>query len=275
MLVLAATPIGNLGDASRRLIEALEGADVVAAEDTRVAHRLLAALRVENRPRLVVVNEHTERDRVEELLGAARTQAVVLVTDAGMPTVSDPGFALVQAAAAGGVPVTVLPGPSAVLAALAVSGLPTDRFAFEGFPPRRAGERRRFLVALATEPRTTVLFESPHRTAALLAAMVEVLGPDRRAVVARELTKLHEEVVRGTLADLRAWADGGVRGEVVVVLAGAAAPPVAEGDAVADVGRLVASGVRLADAAAEVAARTGVPRRTLYDAALAARAADA
>ena len=271
MLVLAATPIGNLGDASRRLIEALESADVLAAEDTRVAHRLLAGLGVSNRPRLVAVNEHTERARTEEVLAAARTGTVVLVSDAGTPTVSDPGFALVRAAAEADVEVTALPGASAVLTALALSGLPTDRFAFDGFPPRKPGERRRFLEAYASEPRTTVLFESPNRTAALLAAMVEVLGPDRPAAVARELTKLHEEVVRGTLAELAAWAEGGVRGEVVVVLAGAERAEVSQEDATAEVLRLVAGGSRLADAAAQVASATGLPRRDLYTAALAAR----
>lgn len=271
MLVLAATPIGNLGDASRRLIETLERAPVVAAEDTRVAQRLLAGLGVANRPRLVVVNEHTERARIGELLAAARDADVVLVSDAGMPTVSDPGFALVRAAVDAGVVVTAVPGASAVLTALALSGLPTDRFAFEGFAPRRPGERRRFLEALVSEPRTTVLFESPLRTAALLAAMVEVFGPDRRAVVARELTKLHEEVVRGTVAELAAWAEGGVRGEVVVVLEGADPRPVTTEEALVEVQRLVDGGMRLADAASAVAGRTGLPRRTLYEAALAAR----
>jgi 16S rRNA (cytidine1402-2'-O)-methyltransferase len=271
VLILAATPIGNLGDATRRLVEALEAAPVVAAEDTRVAQRLLAALGIANRPRLVTVNEHTERDRIEELLALAALQDVVLTTDAGMPTVSDPGFALVRAATGAGVPVTALPGASAVLVALALSGLPTDRFAFDGFPPRKDGERRRWLVELADERRTVVLFESPNRVAALLAAMVEVLGPDRRAAVCRELTKLHEEVVRGTLAELAAWAAGGVRGEVVVVLEGAtAAVPSAE-DALARTLALVEGGTSLRDAAAQVAGETGVSRRELYEAALAAR----
>ena len=271
MLVLAATPIGNLGDASRRLIATLEGSTVLAVEDTRTAQRLLAGLGVENRPRLVVVNEHTERGRVAELVEVARDGDVVLVSDAGMPTVSDPGFALVRAAIDAGVVVTAVPGASAVLAALAISGLPTDRFVFEGFPPRKPGERRRFLEALSAERRTVVLFESPNRVAGLLTAMVEVFGPERRAVVARELTKLYEEVVRGTVAELAGWAEGGVRGEVVVVLAGA--QPVAAGpeDALAEVQRLVAGGVRLKEASAEVAERTGLPRRDLYEAALAAR----
>ncbi|MGN6445570.1 16S rRNA (cytidine(1402)-2'-O)-methyltransferase [Amnibacterium sp.] len=271
MLVLAATPIGNLGDATRRLEAVLAAASVIAAEDTRVAQRLLAALRIETHARLVTVNEHTERARIGELLDAAREADVVLVSDAGMPTVSDPGFALVRAAVDAGVPVTAVPGASAVLTALALSGLPTDRFVFEGFAPRKPGERRRFLQTLVAEPRTTVLFESPNRTAALLAAMLEVFGPDRQVVVARELTKLHEEVVRGTVAEVAAWAEEGVRGEVVVVLAGAEPPPASEEDAVAEVLALVAGGARLKDASAEVAERTGLSRKGLYDAALAAR----
>ncbi|MBW4043237.1 MAG: 16S rRNA (cytidine(1402)-2'-O)-methyltransferase [Acidobacteria bacterium] len=271
MLVLAATPIGNLGDASRRLMEVLASAAVIAAEDTRVAQRLLAGLHVETHARLVTVNEHTERARIAELLDAAREGDVVLVSDAGMPTVSDPGFAVVRAAVDAGVPVTAVPGASAVLTALALSGLPTDRFVFEGFPPRKPGERRRFLQTLAAEPRTTVLFESPNRVAALLAAMVEVFGPDRQVVVARELTKFYEEVVRGTVAEVLAWAERGVRGEVVVVLAGV--PPVAadSDSALEQVLALVAAGSKLKDATAEVADRTGLSRKSLYDAALAAR----
>lgn len=270
-LVLAATPIGNLGDASRRLVELLAAADVIAAEDTRVTHRLLTGLGVQTRARLVVVNEYTEAARTSELLDVARQGLVVVVSDAGMPTVSDPGFALVRAAADAGVPVTAAPGASAVLAALVLSGLPTDRFAFEGFPPRRPGERRRFLETLVAEPRTTVLFESPNRTAALLAAMVEAFGPDRQAVVARELTKLHEEVVRGTVAELVAWAEEGVRGEVVVVLAGAAPVEASFDEALAEVRGLVTAGTRLKDASAAVAARTGLSRKALYDAALTLR----
>lgn len=269
MLVLAATPIGNLGDASRRLIETLASADVIAAEDTRVAQRLIAALKVETHARLVIVNEHTERARVAELLDAARSGTVVLVSDAGMPTVSDPGFTLVRAAAEAGVTVTAVPGASAVLTALALSGLPTDRFAFEGFAPRKPGERRTFLRSLASEPRTTVLFESPNRTASLLEAMVETFGPDRRAVVARELTKLHEEVVRGTVAELAAWAADGVRGEVVVVLSGAEPVAVTMADGIEQVRGLVAAGTRTKDASAEVAARTGLSRKALYDAVVA------
>jgi 16S rRNA (cytidine1402-2'-O)-methyltransferase len=271
MIILAATPIGNLGDASRRLVEVLSTATVVAAEDTRVAQRLLAGLGVENRPRLIALHDHNERDRAAELVELARDQDVVLLSDAGMPTVSDPGFHLVEAAAAAGVGVTALPGPSAVLTALAVSGLPTDRFTFEGFLPRKQGERLSTLRAVAAEPRTMVFFESPNRLAASLGDIATALGADRRVVVCRELTKLYEEVRRGTASELAAWAAEGVRGEIVVVVAGAP-PRVADPEAaVQEVLALVASGGRLKDAAAEVADATGLGKRDLYQAALARR----
>ncbi len=268
MIILAATPIGNLGDASARLVEALGSASVVAAEDTRVAQRLLAGLGVANRPRLIALHEHNERDRAGELVELARDGDVVVLSDAGMPTVSDPGFPLVEAAVAAGVRVTALPGPSAVLTALAVSGLPTDRFTFEGFLPRKPGERRKALRALAGERRTMVFFESPNRLAASLADLAGTLGSDRRVVVCRELTKLYEEVRRGTASELAEWAAAGVRGEIALVVAGAperAADPEA---AVEQVLALVASGTRLKDAAAEVAEATGLSRRDLYQAAL-------
>ncbi|MET3568078.1 16S rRNA (cytidine1402-2'-O)-methyltransferase [Leifsonia sp. 563] len=268
MIILAATPIGNLGDASRRLVEVLSAATVVAAEDTRVAQRLLAGLGVENRPRLIALHDHNERDRAAELVELARDQDVVLLSDAGMPTVSDPGFHLVEAAAAAGVGVTALPGPSAVLTALAVSGLPTDRFTFEGFLPRKQGERLSTLRAVAAEPRTMVFFESPNRLAASLGDIATALGADRRVVVCRELTKLYEEVRRGTAAELAAWAADGVRGEIVVVVAGAPARAADPEAAVQQVLALVASGTRLKDAAAEVAEATGLGKRDLYQAAL-------
>jgi 16S rRNA (cytidine1402-2'-O)-methyltransferase len=268
MIILAATPIGNLGDASRRLVEVLSAATVVAAEDTRVAQRLLAGLGVENRPRLIALHDHNERDRAAELVELARDQDVVLLSDAGMPTVSDPGFHLVEAAAAAGVSVTALPGPSAVLTALAVSGLPTDRFTFEGFLPRKQGERLSTLRAVAAEPRTMVFFESPNRLAASLSDIATALGADRRVVVCRELTKLYEEVRRGTAAELAAWAAEGVRGEIVVVVAGAPARAADPEAAVQQVLALVASGTRLKDAAAEVAEATGIGKRDLYQAAL-------
>ncbi len=194
VIILAATPIGNLGDASRRLVEALESATVIAAEDTRTTVRLLSALGVANRPRLVALHDHNEKQRAGELVELAREQDVLLLSDAGMPTVSDPGYGVVAAAAEAGVVVTAIPGPSAVLTALAVSGLPTDRFCFEGFLPRKPGERRGALAALAREPRTMVFFESPARIGASLADMAVAFGADRRAAVCRELTKLYEEV---------------------------------------------------------------------------------
>ncbi len=269
VIILAATPIGNLGDASRRLVEALESASVVAAEDTRTAQRLLAALGVANRPRLIALHEHNERERAVELVELARGEDLLVLSDAGMPTVSDPGYALVTAAVAAGVEVTAIPGPSAVVTALAVSGLPTDRFTFEGFVPRKPGERRAWLSALSTEPRTMVFFEAPTRVAATLEAMAEAFGLDRRAAVCRELTKLHEEVARGTLAELVAWAADGVRGEIVIVVAGAEARGIPFPDAVAQVRELVRNGTRLKDAAAEVSAHTGHSRRELYQHALA------
>jgi 16S rRNA (cytidine1402-2'-O)-methyltransferase len=247
-LVLAATPLGDSRDASLRLREALATADVVAAEDTRRLRSLAAALGVTVRGRVVV-------------------------TDAGMPAVSDPGYRLVAAAAAEELPVTCLPGPSAVTTALVLSGLPVERFCFEGFAPRRDGERRRWLATLLTEPRAVVFFESPHRLADTLAAAVDVLGASRGAAVCRELTKKYEEVRRGTLAALAAGAvDDPVRGEVTVVLAGAA-PAAAQdvGTLVGEVHERVAAGERLKDAAAAVALAAGVPKRELYNASLVER----
>ncbi|MGO4300761.1 16S rRNA (cytidine(1402)-2'-O)-methyltransferase [Leifsonia sp. RAF41] len=275
MIILAATPIGNLGDASRRLVEVLGTATVVAAEDTRVAQRLLAGLGVTNRPRLIALHDHNERERAGELVELARDQDVVLLSDAGMPTVSDPGFHLVEAAAAAGVTVTALPGPSAVLTALAVSGLPTDRFTFEGFLPRKQGERLSTLRVVAAEPRTMVFFESPNRLAASLGDIATALGADRRVVVCRELTKLYEEVRRGTAAELAAWAADGVRGEIVIVVAGAPAREADPEAAVEQVVALVAAGTRLKEAAAEVAEATGLSKRDLYQAALARRSPQA
>ena len=271
MIILAATPIGNLGDASRRLVEALQQATVIAAEDTRTTQRLLAALGIDNRPRLLALHDHNAKERAPELVELARDRDVLVLSDAGMPTVSDPGYGLVAAAAAAGVAVTVIPGPSAVLTALAVSGLPTDRFTFEGFVPRKHGERSSAFRALVNEPRTMVFFDAPTRVAATLTDMVAVFGDDRRAAVCRELTKLYEEVARGTLAELVAWAEPGVRGELVVVVAGAEAREVAFPDAVTQVLELVRSGTRLKDASGEVSAHTGHSSRELYQAALAVK----
>ncbi len=271
MLILAATPIGNLGDASRRLAEVLENAEVIAAEDTRTAQRLLRALGIANRPRLVAVHDHNEKERAADLVALAASGDLVVLSDAGMPTVSDPGYGLVAEAVAQGVTVTAVPGPSAVITALAVSGMPTDRFAFEGFLPRKAGERRAALSALADEPRTMVFFESPARLAATLDDMGTVFGPQRRIAVCRELTKLYEEVRRGTAAELAAWAAEGVRGEICIVVEGAPPRSFSPEEGVRQVQQLVASGTRLKDAAAEVAAHTGLSARDLYQAVLAAR----
>ncbi|TCU83919.1 16S rRNA (cytidine1402-2'-O)-methyltransferase [Curtobacterium sp. PhB191] len=273
VIVLAATPIGNLGDASRRLVETLSSATVVAAEDTRTAIHLMRALGIENRPRLIALHEHNERAKASEVVELARDEDVVVLTDAGMPAISDPGFPLVEAAAAAGVTVTALPGPSAVLMALAVSGLPTDRFTFEGFPTRKGGERRRAFQALAGEQRTMVFFESPHRLAETLADMAVGFGGDRRAAVCRELTKLYEEVRRGPLDELVTWASEGVRGEICIVVAGAAeaTEEATLDDGVRLVLERVAAGMRMKEAAAAVADATGLSKRDLYEGALAAR----
>jgi 16S rRNA (cytidine1402-2'-O)-methyltransferase len=270
VLVLAATPIGRVDDASPRLAHELATADVVAAEDTRRLARLARDLGVSVGGRVVSYFEGNEAARTPGLVAAlVAGERVLLVTDAGMPSVSDPGYRLVAAAIEAGVDVVAVPGPSAVLTALAVSGLPVDRFCFEGFLPRKAGERSRRLAELATEPRTMVFFEAPHRTGAALAAMVEAFGPERAAAVCRELTKTHEEVRRGGLAELVAWAAGGVRGEVTIVVAGApAAPSVGPTPddwrrAVAD---LEAAGTPRKDAISQVAKSAAVPKRLVYDA---------
>lgn len=270
MIILGATPIGNLGDASRRLVETLERVAVVAAEDTRVTGQLLRGLGIENRPRLVALHEHNERERSAELVELARDDDVLVLSDAGTPTVSDPGYALVEAAIAADVTVTALPGPSAVVMALSVSGLPTDRFAFEGFLPRRS--RVAALAPLAGDPRTLVFFESPHRVADSLRDLAQAFGSDRRAAVCRELTKLYEEVARGTLAELAERFAEGARGEIVVVVEGA--PERAAADlptAVVTVLEMAAGGIRLKEAAADVAAATGLSTRDLYEAAIRAK----
>jgi 16S rRNA (cytidine1402-2'-O)-methyltransferase len=269
-LVLAATPLGDSRDASPRLVEALASADVVAAEDTRRTRALAAALGATLTGRVVSFYDAVETSRLGGLVAAVEQgQTVLLVTDAGMPSVSDPGFRLVAACVEKDLPVTCLPGPSAVTTALALSGLPCERFCFEGFAPRKDGERRRFFAALADEPRTAVFFESPHRIAATLALAAEVLGTERRAAVCRELTKTYEEVRRGSLDELAAWAADGVRGEITVVLSGAEPRQVQDVDTlVEEVRRLAGEGMRLKDAAAQVAQASGVSKKTLYDAAV-------
>lgn len=274
MLILAGTPIGQAADASSRLGPALAAADVVAAEDTRRLRRLAADLGVEVPGRVVSYFEGNEERRTGELMEDLRAgRTVVLVTDAGMPSVSDPGYRLVAAAVAEDVEVSAIPGPSAVLTALAVSGLPVDRFSFEGFPPRKQGERSRFLAELAADRRTMVFFESPHRTAATLRAMAEVFGADRPAALCRELTKTYEEVVRLPLAELATWAEDqehGVRGEVTLVVSGAGDTPATEYDEetlAALVADAEATGLSRKDAIAEVVARTGVRKKIVYAAA--------
>jgi 16S rRNA (cytidine1402-2'-O)-methyltransferase len=271
-LVLAATPLGDVRDASPRLAEALAEADVIAAEDTRRFRSLASALEVSPRGRVVSFYEDVETARLPKLLESLRAgESVVLVTDAGMPSVSDPGFRLVSACVSADIPVTCLPGPSAVTTALALSGLPCDRFCFEGFAPRKPGERSKWLSSLRDEPRTAVFFESPHRLASLLADAVSVLGPDRPAAVCRELTKTYEEVKRGPLSFLAEWAADGVRGEITVVLSGAEPREVSVADLVSEVADRVSAGERLKTAAAEVAEAAGVSKKELYDAVLAAR----
>ncbi|MFB0835232.1 16S rRNA (cytidine(1402)-2'-O)-methyltransferase [Arthrobacter halodurans] len=273
-IVLAATPIGNLGDASPRLVELMETADLVAAEDTRRLLHLANALGVRVGGRMVSYHEHNEVARIDELLEHVRAgKTLLVVSDAGMPAVSDPGFRLVEAAVAAGLTVTAVPGPSAVLTALALSGLPTDRFTFEGFLPRKAGDRASRLAELGEERRTMVFFEAPHRLEPMLRALADAFGADRPAAVARELTKLHEEVRRGPLRELLLWAEGEVRGEIAVVVGGAPAgeAPRAENH-VASVQALVDGGMRLKDAVGAVAERERVSKRELYAAVLAARA---
>ena len=268
-LILAATPLGDPGDASPRLVAALATAAVIAAEDTRRLRRLCADLGVTPSGRVVSFFEGNETGRVPALLDALRDGSdVLVVTDAGMPAISDPGYRLVAAAVAAGLTVTVLPGPSAVTAALAVSGLPVDRFCFEGFLPRRDGERRRALAALAGEPRTVVFFEAPHRLAATLLALVEAFGPDRPAAVCRELTKTYEQIRRETLRELAEWATGDVRGEITLVVGGA--PAVASSAEPAELAAAVADREAAAesrkDAIAAVARAYGLPKRVVYEA---------
>lgn len=278
-LVLAGTPIGDVKDAPPRLAEELAGADVVAAEDTRRLRRLTQALGVQPAGRVVSYFEGNESARTPELVQALlEGSRVLLVTDAGMPSVSDPGYRLVAAAVEKDIKVTAVPGPSAVLTALALSGLPVDRFCFEGFLPRKAGERRSRLKEVAEERRTLVYFEAPHRLDDTLAAMAEVFGAERRAAVCRELTKTYEEVRRGGLGELAEWAAEGVRGEITVVVEGAPEKGAEEVDATEFVRRVrirEEAGERRKEAIAAVAAEAGVPKREVFDAVVAAKKAGA
>ena len=273
-LVLGGAPLGQPGDVGPRLRQAMASADVLAVEDTRRLHRLATDLEVTLTGRVVTFHESVERQRLPGLMAALADGAtVLLITDAGMPSVSDPGYTLVRAAIEAGVDVTSVPGPSAVVTALAVSGLPVDRFCFEGFLPRKAGERRSRLVSLADERRTMVFFESPHRLADALGDCAAAFGGDREAAVCRELTKTHEEVRRGPLSSLVEWAADGVRGEITLVVAGAVPEPVSlsADELAALVAGEEAAGASRKDAIRAVVTRTGLPRRTVYDAVVAAK----
>ncbi len=269
--MVAATPIGRVDDASPRLAAELVAADVIAAEDTRRLRRLLSDLGVETSARVVSYFEGNESQRTPSLVEALQSgQRVVLVTDAGMPSISDPGYRLVAAAVAAEIEVTAVPGPSAVLTALAVSGLPVDRFCFEGFLPRKGGERRRRLTELAAEPRTMVFFEAPHRTVQTLAAMADVFGAERSVALCRELTKTFEEVRRGRLDEVTAWAREGIRGEITIVVAGAEPTEPADlddGELRALVDVAVERGLSRKDAITQVATDTGIVRKSVYEAA--------
>ncbi len=266
-LVLVATPIGNMADISPRAVDALRDADAICCEDSRRTGKLLERAGIARRAPLLVVNDHTEVNRIGEVLARlARGERIAVVTDAGMPGISDPGERLVRAASAQGFTVEVVPGPSAAVAALVVSGLPAGRFVFEGFLPRKGSGRSQRLEALATEPRTIVMYEAPHRLARTLVDLAEAFGEDRRVAIARELTKLHEEVVRGTLADALTWAsENEPRGEFVLVVDGAPTAEEATDDEVLDAVRAaLARGLSARDAAAEVARSLGVPKRRAY-----------
>ena len=271
MLILAATPIGNLSDASPRLVEHLVGSKFIAAEDTRTLFKLAQALGVKINAKLFSLHDHNERERLEQLVEVARDNDLLVVSDAGMPTVSDPGFNLVRACAEAGVAVTIVPGPSAVLSALAVSGLPTDRFTFEGFVPRKEGERRTLFEELLRERRTMIFFESPHRLLESLQAAAEVFGAERKASVSRELTKKFEHTERGTLGELAEWAKSDPKGEFVVVIAGAAGVIRDIHTLVEDVLTLVDSGERLKDAVNQIAELSKVSKSELYQLSLDAR----
>jgi len=278
-IVLAATPLGNMEDASPRLVHLLKTADIVAAEDTRRLRRLAAGLGLTIGGKVLSYHDANERERAVELVDAALAGAVVaVVTDAGMPSVSDPGYRVVAEAVLRGVPVTAAPGPSAVLMALAVSGLPVDRFCFEGFLPRKGGERSARIADLVGEPRTMVFFEAPHRLEVMLQALVDGLGTDRQGAVCRELTKTYEEVKRGTLAELALWAAEGVRGECTVVVTGASLQErqaarglILPADWVAEVRRREGTGQDRKAAIADVAREAGIGRREVYDAVVQAK----
>lgn len=273
MLILAATPIGNLSDASPRLVEHLVSSKFIAAEDTRSLLKLANALGIKLNARLFSLHEHNENERIEQILEIAGDEDVLVVSDAGMPTVSDPGFLLVRAAVKAKIPVTIIPGPSAVLSALAVSGLPTDRFTFEGFLPRKSGDRRKTFESLLREPRTMVFFESPHRILESLEDAAAIFGAERQASVSRELTKKFEHTERGTLPELVEWAKSEPKGEMVLVMAGAVIAEAKSEDLVQQVLALIEDGIGLKQAVAEIAGAAGAGKSELYQAVLEARKA--
>jgi 16S rRNA (cytidine1402-2'-O)-methyltransferase len=269
VVVLAATPIGDVADASPRLVTELANADVIAAEDTRRLRRLLERLGAQTGARILSYFEGNEARRTDELVHVLEEGArIVVVSDAGMPSVSDPGYRLVAAAIARGFRVTAVPGPSAVLAALAVSGLPVDRFCFEGFLPRKASERMRRLRELATEPRTMIFFEAPHRAAVTLSAMALAFGDDRPGAVCRELTKTYEEIRRGPLQELVDWATSELRGEITLVIGGAPEPAADLESAAKEAVDMAADGIKLRAAVAQIAREQGLPKNAVYELAL-------
>jgi 16S rRNA (cytidine1402-2'-O)-methyltransferase len=264
VIILAATPIGNLADHSPRLIDALATAHMIVAEDTRKAKTLLGALGISPHQPIKAMHEHNERQIVDDIIEVAKTRDVVVLTDAGMPGISDPGYVIATRAHDEGVKVSVIPGPSAVISALAVSGLPTDRFSFDGFIPKKG--RKEFFTHLAAEKRTMVFFESPHRLADTLAVMAEVFEPSRRATVCRELTKMFEEVRRGTLRELIEWSEEGVKGEITLVVEGHKGSALTLDEALEKVAALVGEGVKTTDATKQVASETALSKRELYEA---------
>ena len=275
MLILAATPIGNLSDASARLIEHLGTSKFIAAEDTRTLLKLARGLGIKLDAKLFSLHEHNEAERVTQLLEIAATEDVLVVSDAGMPTVSDPGFVLVRAAIEAGIEVTVIPGPSAVLAALAVSGLPTDRFSFEGFLPRKSGERRKLFQSLLLETRTMVFFESPHRIDDALKDALNVFGESRQATVSRELTKKFEQTIRGTIPELLEWSANPTKGELVLVIAGNSEASVTTAtleELLLEVEEGRSAGLSLKQSVAKVAEKHSLSKSDLYQQVLDSRA---
>lgn len=268
VLILAATPIGNLSDASARLVQAIQTSNYIACEDTRSFKQLASALDVRFHARLFSLHDHNEHSRLQELVEIAKSHDLLVVSDAGMPTISDPGFNLVRACIEAGVEITIIPGPSSVLSALAISGLPTDRFVFEGFLSRKAGERRAAFERLANESRTMIFFEAPHRILESLQDAAAVFGESHQAVVVRELTKKFEQVTRGSLAELIEWAKGEPKGEMVLLLAGVEAGAADYEDLAKQALSLAAGGMGLKKAVAEIAERSKASKSVIYEHAL-------